>query len=230
MAIPLLLAAGCGVEKDAHYESAGSLRVALVDEGYACSARDGFDYFESEGTSLTCDGGIRVFSWGEEEAGDQEKLEIIAGGDARQPRYYVRSDTWVLATRDEDEAVDLHETFGGELITPDEASGLLSPLQVAFEWCDEGDHMRYDSSYDVLTISGAYRQGSGSFTSPAGREAADIYECVIDEIDLPQHVADDIARTRALDGTRDSSWGDFSASWTYHPDNGINIQIEHAQD
>lgn len=228
--VPILLITGCGVTEDAHYENADALRTALVDEGYPCHAEEELDRFDSEGTSLTCDGGIHIYTWDAESAGDEEKLTVIASGDARRPRYNVRSDTWALTTRDEDEAYDLQDNFGGEIVTPDEAASLFSPLQPAFKHCNEGEYMRYDSEYDVLTIAGAYEEGSGSFISTAGRQAAEIYECVIDEVDLPQHVADDIARTRAFDGARDSSWGDFSASWTYHPDDGLNIQIEHNQD
>ena len=34
-----------------------------------------------------------------------------------------------------------------------------------------------------------------------------------------------LAASRALDGTQEQSWGDYSASWTYHPDDGLNIVI-----
>jgi hypothetical protein len=32
-------------------------------------------------------------------------------------------------------------------------------------------------------------------------------------------------RTRALDGMQDASWDDLSASWTYHPDAGLDITV-----
>jgi hypothetical protein len=32
-------------------------------------------------------------------------------------------------------------------------------------------------------------------------------------------------QTRALDGRQSETWEDFSASWTYHPDNGLDVLI-----
>jgi hypothetical protein len=35
----------------------------------------------------------------------------------------------------------------------------------------------------------------------------------------------EIDNTRALDGMQRDSWRKFKASWTYHPDDGLNIVI-----
>ena len=34
-----------------------------------------------------------------------------------------------------------------------------------------------------------------------------------------------IESTRALDGYQQETFGEFSASWTYHPDDGLNMTI-----
>ena len=49
--------------------------------------------------------------------------------------------------------------------------------------------------------------------------------CVLDEIDAPQSVLARLGNTRALDGMQDAQWGDYAASWTYHPDDGLNLII-----
>jgi len=36
-------------------------------------------------------------------------------------------------------------------------------------------------------------------------------------------------RTRALDGTQSDTWDGLQASWSYHPDSGINLLIEKAE-
>lgn len=41
----------------------------------------------------------------------------------------------------------------------------------------------------------------------------------------PQRVQSRIASTRALDGVQEDSWDDYTAHWTYHPDDGVNITI-----
>lgn len=114
-----------------------------------------------------------------------------------------------------------------------------SPLQVAYQECAEGEErgnvLSYDSEYDVLVAENVYVQPPDrSYVGDEHHETvvegiserARIYECALDRIAVPEHVLSDISRTRALDGTRSASWGDFEASWTYHPSNGLNIQIE----
>lgn len=52
--------------------------------------------------------------------------------------------------------------------------------------------------------------------------------CVLTELDAPESIFNKIDSTRALDGTKTAEWSGFSASWTYHPDNGLNIIVETA--
>jgi hypothetical protein len=48
---------------------------------------------------------------------------------------------------------------------------------------------------------------------------------VLRELETPAYVTEQIGQTRALDGRQTATWGDFEASWTYHPDNGLNLVI-----
>jgi hypothetical protein len=41
----------------------------------------------------------------------------------------------------------------------------------------------------------------------------------------PSFVVTEIDNTRALDGMQRDHWRKFKASWTYHPDDGLNIVI-----
>ena len=50
--------------------------------------------------------------------------------------------------------------------------------------------------------------------------------CVLLELDTPDSVINRIDSTRALDGRQTGTWEDYSASWGYHPDNGLDIVIE----
>jgi hypothetical protein len=53
--------------------------------------------------------------------------------------------------------------------------------------------------------------------------------CVLDALDTPTSVRAQMDSTRALDGMRSGSWGDFTAVWSYHPDSGVNLIIEEVQ-
>jgi hypothetical protein len=35
--------------------------------------------------------------------------------------------------------------------------------------------------------------------------------------------------TSALNGRQEDSWQEFTASWTYHPDNGIDLIVRTSQ-
>jgi hypothetical protein len=50
--------------------------------------------------------------------------------------------------------------------------------------------------------------------------------CVLDYLHTPAAVRAHISSTRALDGRQTDSWDGFTAAWTYHPDDGLDITIE----
>lgn len=47
------------------------------------------------------------------------------------------------------------------------------------------------------------------------------FTCVPDLLDAPDSVLERMEGTRALDGTLDAAWGDYTVTWTYHPDDGL---------
>lgn len=49
--------------------------------------------------------------------------------------------------------------------------------------------------------------------------------CVLTQLHTPDFVVREMDTTRALDGRQSDSWGDFTASWTYHPDHGLDVLI-----
>lgn len=49
--------------------------------------------------------------------------------------------------------------------------------------------------------------------------------CVLIALRAPSFIVTEIDNTRALDGMQRDSWRRFKASWTYHPDAGLNIVI-----
>ena len=78
----------------------------------------------------------------------------------------------------------------------------------------------------TLTIDGegGYRATLGA----SGLASQDIAFQILDELGAPDAVWAKMERTRALDGMEEATWDQFTATWTYHPDNGLDIIIEEA--
>jgi hypothetical protein len=49
--------------------------------------------------------------------------------------------------------------------------------------------------------------------------------CTLRIMGAPDFVFESILSTRALDGRTEESWGEFRASWTYHPDTGMRLTV-----
>jgi hypothetical protein len=56
---------------------------------------------------------------------------------------------------------------------------------------------------------------------------SEIYElvCILMELDVPDSIISHMDHTRALDGRQNAEWGDYEATWIYHPDQGLNLTI-----
>lgn len=50
--------------------------------------------------------------------------------------------------------------------------------------------------------------------------------CILRELDVPDSVFDRISNTNSSMGVQEASWDNFEMSWTYHPDNGLNVSVE----
>lgn len=49
--------------------------------------------------------------------------------------------------------------------------------------------------------------------------------CVLGELDLPDSAESLMLSTSALDGRQTADWDNLSASWTYHPDEGLDVIV-----
>jgi hypothetical protein len=50
--------------------------------------------------------------------------------------------------------------------------------------------------------------------------------CILKNLGVTAAVLNHMDNTRALDGRQTDSWDGFTASWTYHPDDGLDITIQ----
>jgi hypothetical protein len=106
------------------------------------------------------------------------------------------------------------------LFTAVTAAVTPSPITKAVETCDVADNRWIVVGDDGDSVS---LQTEGDETS--GADLADVV-CVLAELDVPDSVITRMDSTRALDGRQTGEWDDLSASWSYHPSNGLDIVIE----
>lgn len=50
--------------------------------------------------------------------------------------------------------------------------------------------------------------------------------CIIEDLSAPSTVMDRMLRTTSLMGVQDAEWDGISISWTYHPSNGLDANLE----
>lgn len=119
---------------------------------------------------------------------------------------------------------------------PQQASGAsAAPLQTSAE---DGSQISVALSQCEIeeSDSGVYLMDSGSSLSMNATETGigsvgvEEVVCVLTELEAPQSVLARMSRTRALDGTQTATWDEYEASWTYHPDNGLDMIIEGGSD
>lgn len=81
------------------------------------------------------------------------------------------------------------------------------------------------SSWIVVGDEGQSLSMQSEGAEASGADYADVL-CVLDALNVPDSVLSRITSTRALDGRQTGTWKDLSASWGYHPDNGLDIVID----
>lgn len=90
-------------------------------------------------------------------------------------------------------------------------------LRLAYEACGRVGDLDDNDRTLFLDMKGE-DFGSGDVT-------IDDIACILIELDAPSYVTHSMDNTRALDGRQSESWDSFEASWTYHPDQGLDVLI-----
>ena len=90
----------------------------------------------------------------------------------------------------------------------------------------------FGDAAEKCTITDAIADGGNSLIFDT--EGEDEYEghaylgvvCVLVLLDMPESVMARLDNTRALDGTQTAEWNNYSMTWNYHPDSGLNLIVE----
>jgi hypothetical protein len=103
------------------------------------------------------------------------------------------------------------------------ACGLKPPT---FEVADGGNTLVIDGPADVL---GSLDLSTGDVPDTGALQAEakffKDFECVTKELTVPTYVLTRIGNTTSLAGQQSASWDGMEASWTFHPDNGLDAEI-----
>lgn len=76
--------------------------------------------------------------------------------------------------------------------------------------------VRLGDEGDSLTVAAS---GQASQTSMASA-------CVLNELDAPDSMIAKIVETSAAQGRQEDAWDSWKASWTFHPDDGLQLIVE----
>ena len=95
-------------------------------------------------------------------------------------------------------------------------------LERAHEECVGNDSFQFGISIDD--------DGKGMFVDMEGEEDllgasySDVI-CVLEAVDTPSSVLSQMSNTTSLMGIQTASWDGLSASWSYHPDRGLDVSL-----
>lgn len=124
----------------------------------------------------------------------------------------------------------------GSLVTANViAARQQSAAEVAAEVAEAAKRDFFDDAAKRCGLTGSVEIADEGRTMIVDGEGEDIgsgdvglsdLECIIDAVDTPASVKELMYSTRSLDGRQSGEWEGVSASWGYHPDDGLDIIFE----
>lgn len=94
-----------------------------------------------------------------------------------------------------------------------------SKIQTVANGCMRG-HITQDDGKSITLDTKGPNEGLDKV-----HDDLDDVSCILTGLDTPDHVAQHINSTRALDGQQTDTWGNYEARWIYHPDDGLQITV-----
>ena len=113
-------------------------------------------------------------------------------------------------------ALSLGEAAG--IGDPAGAGAEAAAFEAAYEDCGPRDGLDLvdDGTTLALDIQGEEDLGGASYAT---------VDCVLGALETPSRVTELMNSTRALDGRQTDSWDGNTATWSYHPDTGLDLLL-----
>lgn len=100
-------------------------------------------------------------------------------------------------------------------------------LAIILFWPEAGQFAKVQNACDPARVATRVADDGDTLILVAKEQGEVLVaQCVISELKIPTAVTMQIEETRALDGRQEASWEHYKASWTYHPDAGLNMIIQ----
>jgi hypothetical protein len=97
-------------------------------------------------------------------------------------------------------------------------AGSFDTFQKAYDTCGSPSGVSVSDGGKTLVIDGMNEYFIGA-------EISDTV-CVLNEVELPSYILSNMETTNSLMGRQSDTFGDkVDVSWSYHPDNGLDIVI-----
>ncbi|MDE3723285.1 hypothetical protein PWG71_17975 [Nocardiopsis sp. N85] len=94
------------------------------------------------------------------------------------------------------------------------------PFEAALDTCGLTDHPDAQVGDEGRSLF-LQHQGATDVTGLTDDEL----DCVLTELDAPDSLFVEMGQTRALDGRQRLEWDGIEATWSYHPDDGLDTQL-----
>jgi len=106
--------------------------------------------------------------------------------------------------------------IGTSAITPPPPPFLL--FEEAYDTCGSPSGITVSDEGTTITING---NGEYEYSN------ADIYDiaCVLSEVKTPSYIISNMDTTNSLMGRQTASFDGIDVSWSYHPDNGLDVVL-----
>ena len=242
----LFLSLACGSSS----QSASAVRDAFIKSGGTCSNSDGPATTTTVSSKEPTYPIVESISCGEKEASitvykseDDAKraqyfyeslssgLMISLGSEASEYFGIFLGSTYIFIPKDayqESEVKQIAEEMGGlihsnldmdfknSVFNEIVSNSINGGMTEAANGCAASELMSNDAVSIAFDTKGEQdADGDGLFSA----------FCVLKALAAPDYIFDSVMQTRALDGRTEESWGTFRASWSYHPDSGMDMTI-----
>ncbi|UOE21439.1 hypothetical protein NI17_010180 [Thermobifida halotolerans] len=108
---------------------------------------------------------------------------------------------------------------GSALLSFASEAGAPDTFTAAVDECE----LNYKNSLARIGDEGASLVLDHQGADEAGGLSYAEVNCVLNALEAPDGIVAQMERTTALDGRQSASWDGITASWSYHPDRGLDI-------